>query len=161
MRNVNENPDEEPIAALAEIAGLSCERQPPADLWPAIEHAIRARRARAWRMPLWAGAALAASLVVTLGTSVLRGEHRGLSEQTPDKANVAQLVEAPTALPDVNPPLHPETRALLRANLKIVNDAEAQLKRALAQDPNGEYLKSLLASTRNQQMQLAALEDRQ
>jgi hypothetical protein len=158
MRNVNENPDEEPIAGIGDLA---CNRQPPVDLWPAIESAIRARRARAWRMPLWAGAALAASLVLTLGLSVLRGEHRGLSAPTSAKADVAQLIEAPVAAPDANPPLHPETRALLRANLKIVNDAEAQLKRALAQDPNGDYLKSLLASTRNQQMQLAALEDRQ
>jgi hypothetical protein len=50
----------------------------------------------------------------------------------------------------------------VRANLKLVNNAEAQLKRALEQDPDGEYLRSLLASARQQKQDLrVALADGQ
>jgi len=50
--------------------------------------------------------------------------------------------------------MHPETRALVKANLKIVDSAENQLKRAIAADPESEYLKSLLTTTRQQKEQL-------
>ncbi len=152
----------EGAAVASELAALRKEHLPAHDLWPGIEAAIHARRARAWRMPLWGGAALAASLVMVLGLSVLHGERRGKPLQAPPAVAAAQLAEAhAAAIRDVvNRPLHGETRALVRANLKIVNNAEEQLKRALAEDPDGEYLKSLLASARSQQTQLAALEDR-
>ncbi|MDB5987076.1 MAG: hypothetical protein JWR16_2129 [Nevskia sp.] len=163
MKDVNENRIDQTIEAPQGLAALRSECLPQTDLWPGIESAIRARRARAWRMPLWAGAALAASLVMVLGLSVLHGERRGGKPlQAPAAIAAAQLAEAHDAAlrAVVNRPLHSETRALVRANLKIVNNAEEQLKRALAEDPDGEYLKSLLASARNQQIQLAALEDR-
>jgi len=163
MKDVDKTRIDEMPAAPEGLAALRNECQPQSDLWPGIEAAIRARRARAWRLPLWAATALAASLVLVLALSVLRGEQRsGKPLQAPPAIAAAQLSEAHDAAlrTVVNRPLHPETRALVRANLKIVNNAEEQLKRALAEDPDGEYLKSLLASARGQQTQLVALEDR-
>lgn len=164
MKDLDYNtPIESTIEPVAGIAALRSDCLPQTDLWPGIENAIRARRARAWRMPLWAGAALAASLLLVLSLSALHGERRASRPlQAPSSVAAAQSSDTHDAalLAVVNRPLHPETRALVRANLKIVNNAEAQLKRALAEDPDGEYLKSLLASAHSQQTQLAALEDR-
>ena len=47
--------------------------------------------------------------------------------------------------------------ALLRANLKLVKQAEREVRRALRQDPGSETLQDLLASAESQRAQLTAL----
>lgn len=156
-------PEDEVTESPPGLAALKCELAPQRDLWPGIESRIRARRARAWRAPLWAGALLAASVALVLGLSIRRETSNAavpLRASAEFAAIAASGPRDPALVSVAQRPLHPETRALVRANIKLVNDAEQQVKRALVQDPDAAYLKSLLASARKQQVQLAALEDR-
>ncbi len=148
------NGDEEPP-----IPGLGALRKsaaPGRDLWPGIDSRIRAQRIRKQRAPWVAAVGLAASTVLVLTASIglqgLRSDYK-----------VPEILKAPPRLPVVAASdnllpatnrMHPETRALVKANLKIVDSAENQIRRALAADPDGAYLKSLLSATRQQQDEL-------
>jgi hypothetical protein len=144
--------EEPPIPALA---GLKQERTPGRDLWPGIDSRIRARQIRRQRAPWIAAVGLAASLVLVLSATVGLNSLRGSGTAGPPLHGQAEQVASTDAmlLPATNR-MHPETRALVKANLKIVNSAESQLKRAMAADPDDAYLKSLLASARQQKQEL-------
>jgi hypothetical protein len=152
--------DDKPVPGLA---ALRTPRAPAQDLWPGIESRIRARRASRLNKRLAGLGAVAAALLLTLGVVLERGgwqERPALASaqvpmpaQEPAQTASAQPRQDPDLLPAVAH-LHPETRALLKANLKIVASAETQLRRALNSDPDAEYLKSLLASTRQQKQEL-------
>jgi hypothetical protein len=153
MNHLNDNGEE---TAPPGLAGLKQDRAPARDLWPGIESRIQARRTRALSRPLWFAVGLAASALLVLGATVELGGLGG--RPAPLHAPIEQAAatapgRVPTLLPAVAH-LHPETRALVKANLKIVSGAEAQIEKALAADPDGEYLKSLLASARQQKQQL-------
>ena len=143
----------------AALSALRVDQTPQRELWPAIELHIRVQRARRLRAPWLAAAGLAASLVVVLGLQVHR-DAALTSNRAPLRAS-AEVVAALRYEPG-NPalravsarPLAPETRALVRANLKIVNSAETQLKHALVADPDAVYLESLLATARQQKQDL-------
>ncbi|MBL6750008.1 MAG: hypothetical protein ISP90_05765 [Nevskia sp.] len=141
------------------LAGLRKPRAPSQDLWPGIEARIRARRARVWPARLAALGAMAAGVLLTLGISLERGgwqpvpAPQPLASARPAPGPLQGAPHDPALLPAVAH-LHPETRALVKANLKIVDSAETQLRRALNADPDAEYLKSLLASTRQQKQEL-------
>jgi hypothetical protein len=156
MNEVNQSDREPEIAPPVALCVLRCSRPPGRDLWPGIAARIQVQQARRRRRPWIAAAALAASLVLVLGLTVaLQDRQHATPRRAP--AEIAALT-----LPQHAHELHPETRALVRANLKLVNNAEAQLKRALEQDPDGEYLRSLLASARQQKQDLrVALADGQ
>lgn len=147
----------------AVLSALRYEARPARDLWPAIRARIDDRRRdhrwRRLRAPLTAAVALAASLLVVLGLQVYRQEAPAAG-QTPLHASpevLSAMADGPEdyALRRVSRhPLAPETRALVRANLKIVTSAEVQLRRALDTDPDSAYLESLLASARQQKQDL-------
>jgi hypothetical protein len=139
------------------IPGLGALRKsaaPGRDLWPGIDSRIRAQRIRKQRAPWMAAVGLAASTVLVLTASIglqsLRGSHDAPLKAPPRLPVVAA---SDNLLPATNR-MHPETRALVKANLKIVDSAENQIRRALAADPDGAYLKSLLSATRQQQDEL-------
>lgn len=144
-----------PDSDLRQLAGLARDRAPARDLWPAIEAQIALRQRQRRTAPWLAAAALAASLVIVLGLRVSRDP---LPHRAPLRAPVDLLAadepRNPALMQTATRPLRSETRALVRANLKIVNGAEAQLERALAEEPNAAYLHSLLATTRQQQREL-------
>jgi hypothetical protein len=149
MRDIQ---DEEP--PVAGLAALKQDRAPSRDLWPGIDSRIRARQIRRQRTPWLAAVGLAASLVLVLGATVGINELR--PKARPLAAPVGESLAAagdPALLPASNR-MHPETRALVKANLKIVNSAESDLKRAIAADPDDAYLRSLLASAQQQKEQL-------
>lgn len=145
--------EEPPIPALA---GLNKERAPTRDLWPGIESRIRAQQIRRQRTPWLAAVGLAASLVLVLSATVGINSLRGIGQSPlrgPGQTEQVAAANDAMLLPATNH-MHPETRALVKANLKIVNSAESQLKRAMAADPDDAYLKSLLASARQQKEEL-------
>jgi hypothetical protein len=137
------------------LTALPRNRAPSTDLWPGIGGRIARLRHRRRLAPWLAAASIAASLVLVLG---LQLGHDNAPHHAPLRAPAALLaadeLRNPALLQTANRPLRSETRALIRANLKIVNGAEAQLQRALAADPNAAYLHNLLASTRQQQREL-------
>lgn len=137
------------------LAALKRDAAPQRDLWSGIDSRIRAQRVRSQRAPWLAAVGIAASVLLvlsaTVGVQSLRGDrHAPLAAP----ASLPQLAASDNSLLPATNRMHPETRALVKANLKIVDSAENQLKRAIAADPEGEYLKSLLSSTRQQKEQL-------
>jgi hypothetical protein len=111
---------------------------PSRDLWPGIQARLQARRSR--RYPLMQFA-LAASLVAGVAAMF------SLSLQ---QQGLAPGVQA--ALP-----LGQHSRAIVVANLSIVDDAERQLRQALKKHPDSQPLLSLLESTQHQARDLRAL----
>jgi hypothetical protein len=137
------------------LAALARNHAPSTDLWPGIARRIEVRQRHRRRAPWLAAASIAASLVVVLGLLVARDpalHHAPL--RAPAELLAGDEMRNPALLQTANRPLRSETRALVRANLKIVNGAEAQLQRALEADPNAAYLHSLLETTRQQQREL-------
>lgn len=165
--------------ALAEaLRNQRQDRAPSRDLWAGIAPRISRQRDRRIRAPWIAAASLAASMVLGLGLML-----RPSQDAAPAVAAAASPAHAPlrpsaevlaatlgseASSRDGNGelrraayrPISSETRALVRANLKIVKNAESQLKRALADDPeDAAYLESLLDAAREQKGELrAALE---
>jgi hypothetical protein len=126
------------------LAQLRLERTPPRDLWPGIEARLQPRRARRPWLPL----ALAASVVAGLAgllTLQLRPD-----PVAPVPAPIVAMAEAPMALTS-------DARAIVKANLRMVTDAERSLQSALEQDPHSTSLHSLLAATRAQRSELRNL----
>lgn len=126
------------------VPGLSRLRQdsaPARDLWPGIRPRLRPRR----RYAPWIGMALAASLVMGLALNV---RQQGMN---PDAAVDLALARAGV------PHQRSDHRALLKANLKIVDDAQNQLLHALKDQPDSRSLKRLLQSTHQQRRQLRQL----
>lgn len=154
-RRLNASPSDEAAPPIPGLAGLKQDRAPQRDLWPGIDARVRAQRVRRQRTPWLAAVGIAASLLMVLSASVglqgLRASRQPL--HAPASLPVAAAPSDNGLLPASNR-MHPETRALVKANLKIVDSAENELKRAIAADPEGEYLKSLLNSTRQQKEQL-------
>jgi len=160
MKHMNEDDEHRAAIESPAIAGLEAlkrDRVPPGDLWPGIESRIQAQRMRRWRAPLWTSAAIAASLAVVLGLAVQRGDvSREAPRVAPAEVAAAQLVNNgdPRLVSVSNRAMHTETRAVVRANLKIVSSAEREIRQALERDPHGEYLKSLLAAAQDQKQEL-------
>ena len=117
---------------------LTRARAPSRDLWPGIASRLRPRRSRYPLMQF----ALAASLVVGVAAMfTLSLQQQGL---------------APGAL-QAALPLGQDSRAIVVANLSIVDDAERQLRQALKKHPDSQPLRSLLESTQHQARDLRAL----
>ncbi|MBV8062556.1 MAG: hypothetical protein JOY51_03125 [Nevskia sp.] len=161
MNEFDQRPHSGPQPGGAEppIPGLDAlrrDRTPQRDLWLGIDSRIRAQRVRRSRAPWQAAVGIAASLLVVLSAAVTL-QNQGSIHQPLSSANSEVPLPAQprdNLLLPATARLHPETRALVKANLKIVDSAENQLRRALAADPDGEYLKSLLNTARQQKEQL-------
>lgn len=155
------------------LPALRHDQAPARDLWAGVVARIERRPPRRRQAMGWAAAAsLAASLLVVFALVVDR-------DVAP--ANVGPVASAKAPLrPSAEVfaatlgytrggeeaaalrragyrPISRETRALVRANLKIVNTAEAQIEKALAADPDdAAYLQALLDSARQHQQGLRA-----
>ncbi|HWY25411.1 MAG TPA: hypothetical protein VNX47_10860 [Nevskia sp.] len=137
------------------LSGLKRDQAPERDLWSGIDSRIRAQRIRRQRAPWQAAVGIAASALLVL-SAVIGVQNLG-SHHEPLHSGGSEMPLPAVASDNLLPTtarLHPETRALVKANLKIVDSAENQLKRALAADPDGEYLKNLLVTARQQKEQL-------
>lgn len=158
-----------PESLATELRTLSRDLAPAQDLWAGIAARIDRRAPRRWlRLRGWAAAAsLTASLLVVISL---------VAERRPPTAEVAKAPLRPSAEAFAATigytrggedaaalqrasyrPMSREARALVRANLKIVNSAEAQIEKAMAADPDdAAYLQTLLDSARQQQRGLQA-----
>lgn len=152
-------------------------RAPERDLWPGIEHRIRAirpaRRTITLSLPQLAAAAvllvaLSGGLIWTLrgparvaetardGSPVSGTEHPSarvpvsLADQTYDRA-VADLQRT---LDERRGRLDPNTIEIVEKNLRVIDGAIAQAQRALAADPSNVYLNGHLADARRRKLAL-------
>lgn len=153
MNEFERGGEESPIPGLS---GLKRDIAPERDLWVGIDSRIGAQRLRRQRAPWQAAVGIAASallvLSATIGVQNFGAQHKPLSSKDSDMP-LAAASRDDMLLP-ATARLHPETRALVKANLKIVDSAESQLKRAIAADPDDAYLRSLLTTARQQKEQL-------
>lgn len=163
--------------SLAErLAALPRDVAPARDLWPAIaaRTVAKTQQLRHRPMPRYAGLALAASLVVVVALLVqIERPPGGMPSQAGStKAPLRPSAEAyvatigaprradPELLRARYRPISPEARTLVQANLQIVDSAEAQIERAMADDPDSvAELQALLDSAREQRAQLRAALD--
>lgn len=159
-----------PAEARQALKALATDQAPARELWPAIDNRIGSRRSGgATRRPwLAAVAALAACLVAAFSLVVNQGPARSaVADLAGNRAPLRPSAEVLAATLGSGHdselrtasyrPMSRETRALMRANLKIVESAETQIQRALADDPDdAAYLHSLLDSASAQQRHLSA-----
>jgi hypothetical protein len=129
------NDDTDRIEGLDQLART---RAPSRDLWPGIEARLHARRSRYPLMQF----ALAASLVAGMAAMFT--------------LPLRQQAVAPGAL-HAALPLGDASRAIVVANLSIVDDAERQLRKALKKQPDSQPLRSLLESTQHRARDLRAM----
>jgi hypothetical protein len=129
---------------------LARTRAPQRDLWPGIQSRLRPRRSRYALGQLALAASLVAGLAVTF-TLALRDVGRGLP--TYDAASIDPVGRQSFAAAD----LTDDSRAIVKANLNMVRQAERQLRKALREDPDSPTLRSLLASTETRQRELVAM----
>lgn len=170
LPDMNQNPEpgrEGDDAPHPDLQLLRAPRAPQRDLWPGIEARIapRARRSR-WQQPMWLAAAGFAGVALLTATLLSQRPHRSIESPPGGLRAPAAVVAAtlPTQEATIQQvavrPVHPESRALVRANLKLVNNAEVQLRKAMQSDPDAAYLRNLLATARQQKQSLqVALSD--
>lgn len=167
-----------PQALQARLAALPKDTAPARDLWPAIAARSVARPlATPRRRPRLAAFAAAASLVAAVALIVqVERPLGGHAAEAASPAGTARVPLRPSAEVFAATigytrggdeaaalqrasyrPMSREARALVRANLKIVNTAEAQIEKAIAADPDdAAYLQALLDSARQHQQGLRA-----
>lgn len=145
--------DDEEIPPVPGLQAYRLDRAPERDLWPGISARLPQRRRRTWDYVRYAAAA---SLLLVVGAAlVLRLQQAGPAPLP--AAEVALAAPAAATAGFGSAPVQNEDRALVRANLQIVDSAEQQLRHALEQDPGSESLKRLLDATQSQRRDLRRL----
>jgi hypothetical protein len=160
---------------LTHAAALPRSVPPSRDLWPGIAERIERRRAWSWlRLDAWQPAlAVAAAVVIALGAVLFERQSPapvhtvvipspaisegarlhpaalemdpGLAAMESDYQNAADaLMEA---LFERKDEMEPETLASVESNLAVIDEALAEVHRALEKDPNRPELGRMLAST--------------
>ncbi len=151
-----------------DIELLRAPRPPQRDLWPEIEARLAPRtRRRRWQQPMWLAAAGFAGVALVTATILSQRPHRPVGTEVATLHAPPEVLAAtlPTQDASIQPaaivrPIQPESRALVRVNLKLVKHAESQLRKAMQSDPDDAYLKSLLATAHQQKKSLqVALSD--
>ena len=160
-------------ALVAEAAALPDEIQPAADLWPDIAARLRGpegmRLVPRTGLGRWFGpmaVAAAAAVVIALSTSLWTRGHLPVASPSAPQGTVQPVAlgasstlldsereyarataDLMAAIDAQKETLAPETRAVLDANLKTIDEALAQVRAALAKDPGNSQLAHLLTST--------------
>lgn len=145
--NRQPRPDDDP-APVPGLERLPMEREPARDLWPGVEARLLRRAPRAaWPMALAAALVAGVAALLMLVARTPTGAPRATTEAalTAPAAEVAAL------------PLRAENRALVKAHLQMVADAQSQLRHALAREPDAPYLQRLLRSAGHRQRELREL----
>jgi hypothetical protein len=155
-------------ALLAGAAALPREMEPRRDLWPGIAARIAAlgsagRPGRSW----WTPAALAAAAAVLMALAAQLPRRGPGPEVAPvpvaahSPADPLQAVEADyeraaatlrAALEERRGSLAPETMASVERNLAVIDEAMAEVRAALRQDPRSRELRHMLVSTHRKKL---------
>lgn len=167
---------------LAQAAALPRELAPARDLWPDIEKRLGRRNLlrfpgtpgarRAW---LAAALAAAAALVVASGLALRSGvvppsrhvssEPSGAPRSVAMSTEPADVLEAEreyakaasvllAALDSRRERLSPETMATVERDLQVIDEALADIRKALEKDPSSGALNHLLASTHQRKVKV-------
>lgn len=152
--------------ALAEVGQLPRAIEPARDLWPGVRERIGIRRVRGLRrvtVPVWLLAAAAVLLMaVSIGVTGL------LVRRSPAAEPASRPAAGPTAelesqyalatadlmeeLGKAKSRLRPETLSTIERNLRVIDSALAESRRALAGDPGNQVLEQLVVAVWRQKM---------
>ncbi len=147
---------------LPEVAGLPRSIEPPRLVWQGIKMGIAPRGAgrRVVRMPSWMLAAAAILLVaVSVGATALLLRQSGGAAPAPE-ASMAQLeaqyasasADLDTELSRAKGLLAPATVAVIERNLRVIDSALAESRRALQADPRNRALEQVLVTVWRQKI---------
>ena len=132
------------------LRGLPMDQPPARDLWPGISARISVRRHRWNRTFLAAAACTVLALTAVLSLRVSEGPLT--QPQTFAGASATAEWSSARRVTDLR-----ANRALIKANLRLTQSAEGDLRKALRQSPGDESLRSLLSSTQDQRHELHQL----
>jgi hypothetical protein len=142
----DDSSDEAPVPGLR---GLAMDSQPQRDLWPGIAARIVVRRNRQRRVWLAAAACTLMAFSAMLSLRVA---------ETPEVVSTARApIAAPPEIAAMTLPSGMKVRAnrqLVKANLRLTEGAENEVRAAMRQSPDNPALQSLLDATREQQREL-------
>ena len=141
---MNDTPD--PL--LEALRELPAEIEPPVDLWPSIAVQLPANRPSRWRR--FGMLAAAAALIVATSaatTWLLQPEPMGWEEQM---VAASEQLEAELAEMD----LDPATRARIDGNLAAIDDAIADIHRAMSESPDDPVLIAALTTAHRHRLEL-------
>ena len=117
-------------------------RSPERDLWPQIEARLAPRHRSRWpAMQLALAASLVAGLAVVFTLSLSRA---------PQPFTGGEDVASTLPLPN-------HSRAIVQANLSMVEHAQRQLRDAIRHEPDSPGLQSMLANAENRERALRAM----
>jgi hypothetical protein len=150
------------------LAALPREITPPLSVWSAVAAAIRPARPARWPVAL-AASLVVAEIAVTMMWSMTHPTAETMMAQkaaSPPEVTAVSFI-APDqggyqrARTDIEKLfrerltlLHPESRAKIEKNLKIIHDANEEIRRALEADPASPLLLQILQNTDQQEFDL-------
>ena len=131
--------------AVPGLRGLRMQEQPSRDLWPGIATRIALKRSRNRNVFLAAAACTLIAISAMLSLRV-----------TEAPAPMSAPLVAPPEIAAMTLPRADlrANRALVKANLRLTQCAESEVRKALRQSPDDPSLKRLLDSTREQKREL-------
>lgn len=159
---------------LAHASALPRSVTPPRDLWPEIAERLERERSWGWLTSGWRPVGLAMAATLLMGLSVLLWKSQALPEvrtvQIPEASPEATLVSGTAAVSDPvlaaaerdyeaaanallealqqrRERLQPGTLAAVESNIEVIDRALAEVRQALAQDPQNLELSRMLVAT--------------
>ena len=165
--NVNQPTDLAEHSMLRQAKLMDKEIQPERDLWPEIVDKIRVLPQQDFNQPSWMPMALAASILIAVGALGFAGyTNYSVTQQfnpTFVEESTVDLIEKPyllarasylTALATEEQAMSPEVREILKKNLIIIDKATQEIRQALKDNPNDQFLTEALLLTRQKELQL-------
>jgi anti-sigma factor RsiW len=153
--------------AWTEVSQLPRSIEPAADIWPQVREEIGRRKVRPLprvTVPVWllatAAVLLVAASVGTTGYLLSRRATEPPSRQAAEHRRAAELesqyasatAELGAELDKAKSRLSPETLATIERNLRVIDSALAESRRALAGDPGNPVLEQLVVAVWRQKM---------
>lgn len=150
--------------AISQVADLPRSIEPPAETWATIRRRLSPRfpKTRRFSLPAWALAAAAVVVIIaSSATTVVLLRRSPTSQAAEAPSRGADKMEAQYAsataelsaeLAKARTRLDPATYALIERNLRVIDSALVESRRALASDPRNQVLEQLVVATWRQKM---------
>lgn len=150
--------------AIAQVADLPRSIEPPPEAWTTVRRRLSPRQAnlRRFSLPAWALAAAAVLLIVASSATtvlLLRRSPAPPTAQTPERGGKDLEAQYASATADLTAELakaknrlDPATFAVIERNLRVIDSALVESRRALASDPRNQVLEQLVVATWRQKM---------
>ena len=171
MKNDNTTPiDIAEHSVVRQARLLDKEMEPERDLWPEIADRVRFLPQQELNQAAyirWMPMAMAACMLVAIGSLGFAGYiNYSVKQQivsTATEENIVDLIDKPfmvartsylEVLVTEEQQMSPQVREVLTKNLKIIDDAASEIRKALKENPNDPFLTDALILTHQKELQL-------